>query len=69
MTPDNLNKMPVDEEYSRKVAELARMIERLPAGRREQPGAELESPRAGTVLESLRAGLKQLRRGADGGEL
>lgn len=36
----------VDDEYSRKVAELVRLIERLPADRQEQLRRELE---AGTL--------------------
>jgi hypothetical protein len=36
----------VDDEYSRKVAELVRLIERLPAERQEQLRRELE---AGTL--------------------
>lgn len=49
----------VDDEYSRKVAELVRLIERLPADRQEQLRRELE---AGTL------DLDRLRRAAEGGE-
>jgi hypothetical protein len=49
----------VNNEYSRKVAELVRLIERLPAERQEQLRRELE---AGTL------DLDRLRRLAEGGE-
>jgi len=42
----------VDDEYSRKVAELVRLVERLPAERQDQLRRELE---AGTLdLDGLR---------------
>lgn len=49
----------VDDEYSRKVAELVRLIERLPADRQEQLRRELET---GTL------DLDGLRRELEGGE-
>ena len=49
----------VNDEYSRRVAELLRLIERLPADRREQLRRELE---AGTL------DVEGLRRAAEGGE-
>jgi hypothetical protein len=49
----------VNDEYSRKLAELLRMIEQLPADRREQLRRELE---AGTL------DVEGLRRAAEGGE-
>jgi hypothetical protein len=49
----------VNDDYSHKLAELLRLIERLPADRREQLRRELE---AGTL------DTEGMRRAAEGGE-
>ncbi|MGO9894078.1 MAG: hypothetical protein ACLPX8_07685 [Bryobacteraceae bacterium] len=50
----------VNDEYSRNVAELLRLIEQLPADRREQLGRELEAGKLD--IEGLR------RAAEDGGQ-